>query len=296
MSEEPVAVTTPPADAQQSAGQLLRAAREATGLHIAALAVAMKVPVKKLEALEADRLSELPDAVFVRALAGSMCRALKIDPAPVLSRLPQTAAPRFARDDRGINMPYSAPDFHDSKSLKVLVTKPVFLLVIALLIAALAVLLVPESRNAVPSADAPVAAPGSTPAEAVAPAMKETANAAEPASKALATVNPSPVAAASVPAAVASASATQTLASQPAAGPEVIAFRVKSSTWVRVTDAKGAVQFEKTLAAGESASATGLLPLSVVVGNVGATEVSVRGQPFALDAYAKDNVARFEVK
>jgi cytoskeleton protein RodZ len=76
----------------------------------------------------------------------------------------------------------------------------------------------------------------------------------------------------------------------------VIAFKVKSSTWVRVTDAKGVVQFEKTLAAGESGAASGLLPLSVVVGNVGATEVSVRGQPYALDAYAKDNVARFEVK
>jgi cytoskeleton protein RodZ len=301
MSEEPVAVTSPPADGQQSAGQLLRAAREATGLHIAALAVAMKVPVKKLEALEADRLGELPDAVFVRALAGSMCRALKIDPAPVLSRLPQTAAPRFVRDDRGINMPYSAPDFHDSKSLKVLVTKPVFLVVLALLIGALAVLLVPESRNAVPSADVPVAAPGATSAEAIAPAVKETANAAEPASKALATVNTSAaaaVAAASAPepAAVAFASATQTLAPRPVAGPEVIAFKVKSSTWVRVTDAKGVVQFEKTLAAGESGAASGLLPLSVVVGNVGATEVSVRGQPYALDAYAKDNVARFEVK
>ena len=43
---------------EMTAGALLRAAREASGLHIAALAVAMKVPVKKLEALEADRRSE----------------------------------------------------------------------------------------------------------------------------------------------------------------------------------------------------------------------------------------------
>ena len=76
-------------DAAKSAGQLLREAREAQGLHVAALAVALKVPVKKLEALEADRLEELPDAVFVRALASSVCRALKIDPAPILEKLPQ---------------------------------------------------------------------------------------------------------------------------------------------------------------------------------------------------------------
>ena len=35
-----------------SAGALLREAREAAGLHIGALAVSLKVPVKKLEALE----------------------------------------------------------------------------------------------------------------------------------------------------------------------------------------------------------------------------------------------------
>jgi cytoskeleton protein RodZ len=50
-----------------TAGALLRDAREAAGLHIAALAVALKVPVAKLEALEADNFSALPDMVFVRA-------------------------------------------------------------------------------------------------------------------------------------------------------------------------------------------------------------------------------------
>ena len=62
-----------------TAGMLIRRAREASGLHIAALAVSLKVPVKKLEALEANRFELLPDAVFVRALAGSVCRTLKID-------------------------------------------------------------------------------------------------------------------------------------------------------------------------------------------------------------------------
>ncbi len=72
-----------------TAGALLRSAREASGLHIAALAVSMKVPVKKLEALEADRYEALPDAVFVRALASGVCRALKVDPEPILAKLTQ---------------------------------------------------------------------------------------------------------------------------------------------------------------------------------------------------------------
>ena len=44
-----------------TAGALLRQAREASGLHIAALAVTMKVPVKKLEALESDCLPHPQD-------------------------------------------------------------------------------------------------------------------------------------------------------------------------------------------------------------------------------------------
>ena len=55
-------------------GGLLREARQASGLHIAALAAALKVPVSKLEALESDNYEALPDAVFVRALASSVCR------------------------------------------------------------------------------------------------------------------------------------------------------------------------------------------------------------------------------
>ena len=54
-----------------TAGGLLREARQASGMHIAALAGALKVPVSKLEALEADNFRELPDTVFVRALASS---------------------------------------------------------------------------------------------------------------------------------------------------------------------------------------------------------------------------------
>ena len=43
-------------------------------MHIAALAVALKVPVSKLEALEADNYAVLPDTVFV-ACPGVECVA-----------------------------------------------------------------------------------------------------------------------------------------------------------------------------------------------------------------------------
>ena len=292
----------------QTAGALLRQAREATGLHIAALAVAMKVPVKKLEALEADRLDALHDAVFVRALAASMCRALKIDPAPVLSLLPKNSAPRFERDDRGINMPYSTPGMLSGNIFKGLFAKPAALLVAALLIGALVVMCYPESgvseRAAALLAPPNVALaatpsnPSSAPSVIAASAVIAGTGAAPAAplsgsSAAALAIRPVPSASSSVaPVAQAVAASTPALAS----GPEAVAFKASASAWVRVSDSRGVVQFEKTLAAGESAVAGGALPLSVVLGNVAATEVTVRGQPFALQALTKDNVARFEVK
>jgi cytoskeleton protein RodZ len=307
MSELPTATADlmpPPGEA--TAGTLLRKAREATGLHIAALAVAMKVPVKKLEALEADRLGELPDAVFVRALAGSVCRALKIDPAPVLSRLPQSVMPRLDRDERGINMPFQASGMQFGHSALSFVFRPAALWVIGLLAAALLVLYFPEvhttnslgvlataptaadsapSSNAaatLPSTGAPVVAGiEAAPVPVMAPPIPLPASDKGGSDVALATVTPN---AATGPAQGASAPA------------DLLVFKAKSTAWVRVTDAKGAVQFEKTLSANETASATGLLPLAIVVGNVAATELLVRGQAFSLEEVAKNNVARFEVK
>ena len=60
MSEtKPVRDTQP----MQSAGEMLRAARQAQGLHIAALATQLKVTPRKLELLESDQHAELQPAV-----------------------------------------------------------------------------------------------------------------------------------------------------------------------------------------------------------------------------------------
>jgi cytoskeleton protein RodZ len=307
MSELPTATADlmlPPGEA--TAGTLLRQAREATGLHIAALAVAMKVPVKKLEALEADRLGELPDAVFVRALAGSVCRALKIDPVPVLSRLPQSVMPRLGRDDRGINMPIQASGMQFGHSALSFVFRPAALWVIGLLAAALLVLYFPEVHTtnslgalttALTTADsAPASNVAAPPPSAVAPVVAGIEAAPVPAT---APAIPLPASDKGGPD-VALAAVTPIAVTGPAQGAsapaDLLVFKAKSTAWVRVTDAKGAVQFEKTLSAGETASATGIPPLAIVVGNVAATEILVRGQAFNLEEVAKNNVARFEVK
>jgi cytoskeleton protein RodZ len=324
MSDESVLVPPPVAAegvAAVSAGALLRQAREATGLHVAALAVAMKVPVKKLEALEADRLGDLPDAVFVRALAASVCRTLKIDPAPILSRLPQSAVPKLNSHERGLNTPVSKPRVLVMPSLLAVVAKPSVLLVGVILLAVLAVLVVPEARNSLGTgiATPPAAEPVMPPADTIPPptTSTEVAQAAPQAPAPVAvpdtpTTPAAPVAvpavapmaapvlaAAPVPAAAASA-ATATAGTVVAANAPtpsgLLVFKASASSWLRVSDSKGSVLFEKTLQAGEAAAVNGSGTLSVVVGNVAGTEVLLHGKPFQMVDLNQNNVARFEVK
>lgn len=145
-SEADEVVPDPVPLGEVTAGSMMRNAREAAGLHVAALAVSMKIPVKKLEALEADRLDLLHDAVFVRALAASVCRALKIDPAPILSKLPLNTAPRLKPDERGINAPFHSPRDVTGMAIPALLTKPSTLTVIALVVAAIAVYFFPNIK------------------------------------------------------------------------------------------------------------------------------------------------------
>jgi cytoskeleton protein RodZ len=102
-------------------------------------------------------------------------------------------------------------------------------------------------------------------------------------------------ASASTASAAAGVPVVATLASQPApAG--IILFKASGESWVEVKDAKGVVVLRRMLAAGDAAAASGVLPLTAVVGKVDVTEVQVRGQAFNLAPVSRDNVARFEVK
>ena len=76
----------------------------------------------------------------------------------------------------------------------------------------------------------------------------------------------------------------------------LLLFTARAPTWVEVVERSGNVSFRKMLGAGESASANGALPLSVVIGRADGVDVMVRGKPFDLSQVAKANVARFEVK
>lgn len=312
MSENPapqVAATggaaTPPDGV--AAGQRLRQAREAAGLHVVALAAALKVPVKKLEALEAGRMGELPDATFARALAASVCRQLKLDPAEVLALLPQAGGSRLG-EDQTLNTPFRSPrDPAGASRAQQGVPKAVWVALLILLAAAVVWWAVPptvqESALAVPAEPLQPAAPseGATSMGAGAHVSEETA---APPSDASAAPSAPAIAAPTAPAVAPSAASAP--ASDPAppdapslasasAGAEVLLIRARTDSWIEVSS-QGKVLLQRVVKAGESVSLSDAPPLAVVVGRADATEVLVRGKAFDLMAVARNNVARFEVK
>ena len=284
-----------------SAGALLRQARQSAGMDIAVLASALKVPVSKLQALENDDFTVLPDAVFARALASSVCRTLKVDPAPVLGQLPQGQAPRLVGDKDGLNAKFKDPQDKAPPLRLPAASRGVSLTVLVLLAAAAAVYFLPSGMLEFDLARAPAPAP----AQAVVEASQENGSVSEAvpgAESAVLAQSPASDVPAPAPTAVVPAAAVPMVAASvaSAAGTVVasalLEFRATAESWVQVRDAAGAVVFERTLKAGESAQAPGKPPLSVVVGKVNATEVMVRGAPFDLSTVARENVARFEVK
>lgn len=287
---------------QASAGTLLRLAREAAGLHIAALAVSLKVPVKKLEALEADRIDLLPDAVFARALAASVCRTLKTDPAPILASLPQTAFPRLQSQSNAINAPFSGPGEGTRSTVWNQLSKPVVIAALALVIGALVLVLLPSAERALLPGDAARTGVLASPAAPVAAVANDASpQAALISSPALASANPSNLAVAPIGGATVDISAPpQALASaaEPvlAVGADTVVLKSTGTSWVEVLNAKRAVQLRKTMVPGEAIGVSGDLPLYVTVGRADTVQVQVRGKSLDLGSVTKDNVARFEVR
>lgn len=289
----------------------LREAREGAGLDVAALAALLKVPVARLEALESGRYHELPDMTFARALASSVCRALKVDPVPVLAALPATSAVRLGEPAGRLNAPLPASTrtpFGGSVP-SVGGWRLPLAPALAVLVLAAAVLLwfvlpaqVPEpevqAQEPIPLVPPDMAAPVEPPASAV--------GSAQPAAVPVAA--PDPFQARSFPIqAVPDVGATAPPTVQPPVpsgapvslapvGVVAVHIRVRQPSWVQVTGASGRVWLQRSLQAAEAVDFFEDVPLSVVIGNAAESEVKVRGQALDLVPVTRNNVARFDVK
>jgi len=310
MSEATGAPADPPVEAA-TAGAMLRQARQAQGLHIAALAASIKVTPRKLESLESDRYDELPDATFTRALAQAVCRALKIDAAPVLAKLPSTGSRPLDNVSPGLNATVRSGGGRRDTPDTALLARPMVWAAAVLVLGALLVYLLPDtwlsslSRTASPE---PAASAPST-SVAVAPAQPITATpppeVSAAASAASSAVSPAPIAAASnavvVPPGTGGAASAPSAASDTAVAPASPSGRHGNSlqivttgaSWVEVRDGQGKVLLSRLVPAGEPVLLDGPAPLKVKVGNAAVTRLTFRGQPVPFTT--KDNVVRLEL-
>ncbi len=315
------ALQAQPVAAPPTAGQMLSNARRAVGLSLEELAARVKLPVPRLQALEDDRFADWPDITMLRAVAASVCRHVRLDPAVVLARLPKPEKRVWSVAASDAN-----PGFRDKggfpwRNQGARARLPLAWLALALVIAAVALYFAPALQTWVPqawtqqhlsAAPAPMAVPEPVmPPDAGPTDTRLGVSSPEPSASAPVAVVPPASAStaavgvgAAVPAppptpakAVASASVSGTLAGAPAI--PLLVFKARALTWVAVVDANGVTLLRKTLAAGETAStssASAALPLWVVVGRADDTEVEVRGQRIKLEPGAADNVARFKVQ
>ncbi len=287
---------TPGDTTHLTAGNMLRQAREAQGLHLEAVAAALKVPPQKLEALEGDDIEALPDPVFARALAASVCRALRIDPAPVLAKLPGALRDGLAQADRTMSGNIRSHAERQARGGWQL-SKPLLVMVGVLLAAAAVLYWLPQSvfdqvgaafarwtgrdasSAAAPSAGEPMVAPAAAPGTVVE----------------LAAVGALPAPSAG-PAAEATPSAGLAAAVPPVSR-DLVVFSARADAWITVTEAGGKVLLGRTVKAGESVAVSGALPLSVVVARAAGVAVQVRGKAFDLAPVTKSGgIARFEVR
>ncbi|HET6599506.1 MAG TPA: helix-turn-helix domain-containing protein [Burkholderiaceae bacterium] len=308
-----------------TAGGLLRQARQAQGLHIAALAAAIKVTPRKLELLESDQIDALPDATFARALAQTVCRALKIDAAPVLALLPPPSGYRLSQLGEGLNMTYrDQPGRLASANWAGLANSTLWVAILLVVAAGVVYLMPSDWIERVQAIAAPVAhpdtsvavgaasAPAATDVMPVAGPPTSSAVAAEPvelAASAAAAVAPPASAASAEPVAppasavptapaMAEVAASATSAPRPAPGANggMVQLRTSAASWIEVIDAQGKVLLSRVLAPDESLTLDGVAPLKLKIGNAAGTRLVFRGKPVDLTPFTRNNVARLELK
>jgi cytoskeleton protein RodZ len=273
-----------------SAGALLRDARKAQGLHLAAIAASIKVTPQKLEALENDRFDQLPDATFTRALAQAMCRVLKIDPQPVLARLPEGGSHRLDRLEGGLNQAYRDRPGHVEPRDWSMLRSPAVWGPALLVIAAAVLLLAPfdalRVRRAVTGEEGAASAP-------LPSALGAASAPAATASSAVAEVPALPAAAEAAPAPIEAAAASAPTRAGPAG---LLVLRASEASWVDVKDAQAKTLIFRTLHAGETVTLDGTPPLRVRIGNAKGTQLVFRGEAIDPAATTRDNIARLELK
>ncbi|MBI5925692.1 MAG: helix-turn-helix domain-containing protein [Aquabacterium sp.] len=332
MTEPTPIILSSPDAGNRGAGEMLRLAREAQNMTIEGLAATIKVTPAKLDALEQGQFDKLPDANFTRALAMTVCRALKLDPTAVLAALPAARPTALAEGKPPLNQPFKdvrggSPLFDRQWDWSGLLTFK-WLAPIVLLAGAVVIYVLPDSVD-VPAwvqqvlQTSPRAVQATAVEQAASAALAQSTEASAP--EVVADVPSDAAASASTALPVVAASGAQAplvldvvegaasvavaadprlatvahpSASMPmiGAGAGPLVLTVTAASWVDVRDAKGVKLLSQQVTPGQTLSLNGTPPLKVLIGNAAGVSLSYKGQPVDMALQTRNNVARVELK
>lgn len=277
-------------------GAVLVAAREAAGLTAADVAGQMRISLRQLEAIEADRYEELPGPVFVRGFVRNYARLLNLDPAPLLQALDPALggdAPLKAQHYEGA-MP-------DNRSARARLWLVVFLVLVTVVLGAAAYEYWRGRTATDPAAGAtsrdPVPGPTSLDPPAEAPVPRSSIEPIPLAPERIGDVPPTPPESGGAPTdTVAGSSVVSPPKAATVSGPSQLKIEFVRESWLEVRDKEGKLLFSGTGAAGSEQSLDAAPPLELVVGNASGVRITYNHQPVDVAARAARNIARFTLE
>lgn len=280
-------------------GQRLRKARELRGLLPEQVARELNLPVRFVQAIEADDYHGLPEPAFVRGYMRRYAQLVKLSPDDIAAKFDQSwAADKSlpAQDERPINPIQLLGQITKQPRVRLgrLLSLASVLLLLALVLGSLfwagferlfrvdaelqptagapaeQTVLVPAAEPVTPGAAAPEAVV-SLPAPSTGSVLPEPASA-----------QPSPLPA------PAPAPATP-------AGLDRLQLNFTGDSWVKVTDAQGHVLAQTLRRAGQSLSLSGRGPLQINLGNAPVVAVTFNGQAVDVKPFTSGVVATFSL-
>ena len=243
-----------------TAGGLLKAARQAAGVHLAVLSVNLKVPVRQLAALEADEYPTDNSPVFARGLAASVCRQLRVDPAPILALLPLSA--NYLEPHGAVRYAYTVPvNLGHLRRSSFRASGKAWWAAVGMLVVIAALIWLPSPSQWAWFDGLPDVVPVSGPVAEIGT----------------------------------SAVISMPVATPMTSTPELL-FSAQNASWIEVRDGQKQLIWNGVLNAGETKRLPVAFPVSVVVGRADAIQLTIKGQAFDLKPHTLVNTARFEVK
>jgi cytoskeleton protein RodZ len=317
-------------------GKALAAQREAMGWTVEQVADQLKLAVRQVVALEAGDYASLPSAAVVRGFVRAYAKILKMDAAPLVAMIPMdTPAPAETANVRRDAKPAKFSEssrfpLHGKRN-----TLPLGWIAAAVVVviaaaaawhfglvptqhateaapgAASTTVLQPPAGSSAPATetlqkpDVPlISVPSQNNGETPAAVPAAPAQGAPAAGNAPATATPpaagTPAAAVTAPAAPAAA---QPAAAQPvqaatetAAGPNALVLNVREDAWIQVKTASGKTLLSRLVKGGSTETVQVDEPATLVVGNAGAVNATLRGTALQLPMLPGKTVSRVTIK